>query len=99
MAAGDGGIWEFIASARDGDEADIEELRAARKAAYDAQSTRAWQAESRANATLGGKEWTEEEIEVLRNTSMTMREQARALGRTYLAVKTARAKFRREGVL
>ena len=98
MATGDGGIYEFIEAARDGT-ADSEELREARKLSNDERATRAWQAESKTTATRSGKEWTETEIEILRMGHMTMREQARALGRTYQSVKSARAKFRREGVL
>lgn len=99
MAAGDGGVWEFIAEARNNTVGDTDEIREARKLSRDQRATKAWQAESKTTATRSGKEWTETEIEILRMKHLTMREQARALGRTYLSVKSARQKFRREGIL
>lgn len=92
-------LWEFITDARERGITDENEIRQARKAENDVNYVSAAQRETRSTAVRHGRRWADTDIEVLKMEHLTVREQARALGRTYQAVKNARIKLGKQGIL
>lgn len=94
-----GDLWEFISDSRLNRGLSHEELMEVRVRDQAERYTKAAQKESLEHAVKSGKEWSEADLEVLRMEHLTIKEQAKALGRTYNAVKSARIQYRRRGIL
>lgn len=99
MVTGEGDLWAFISDSRINRGLSHEELMEVRHSAFAEKYTKESQKKSLEHAVKSGKQWSEADLEVLKMEHLTIREQAKALGRTYHAVKSARISFRKRGIL